>query len=129
MTDAATAAARTTPDWYQPHDWRRIRQGAVGRSDRTKRVAEGKIDMNNINIVAAAALVQIFILWPIGSANAISVDLAKKCRALAIKSHPPTRAGTAPYAHAERDYFRECVDKNGDILEPPERKPPPAKTQ
>lgn len=85
--------------------------------------------MNNINIVAVAALVQIFSLWPIGSANAISVELAKKCRALAINSHPPTRAGTAPYAQAERDYFRECVDKNGDMPEPPERKPPPAKTQ
>jgi hypothetical protein len=84
--------------------------------------------MNNFSIVAVAALIQIFVLWPIGSADAISVELAKNCRALAIKSHPPTPAGTTPYAQAERDYFRECVDKNGDMPEPPERKPPAAKS-
>jgi hypothetical protein len=85
--------------------------------------------MNNITIVVVAALIQIFVLWPTGSANAISVDLAKKCRELAITAHPPARAGTTAYAQAERDYFRECVEKNGDMPEPPERKPPPAKPQ
>jgi hypothetical protein len=33
--------------------------------------------------------------------------LAKKCREMAIEAHPPARAGTKPYAQAERDFFRE----------------------
>jgi hypothetical protein len=48
-------------------------------------------------------------------AMAISVELAKKCRDLAIKAHPPSRAGTNPYAQAERDFFSNCVSKNGDV--------------
>jgi hypothetical protein len=32
------------------------------------------------------------------TAGPISAELAKKCRALAIKAHPTERAGTAPYA-------------------------------
>ena len=45
---------------------------------------------------------------------AISVDLAKKCRDMAIKAHPPAMPGK-PYAQAERDFFRQCVANNGQI--------------
>ncbi len=45
---------------------------------------------------------------------AITVDLAKKCRDMAIKAHPRSMPGK-PYAQAERDFFRQCVAKNGQI--------------
>jgi hypothetical protein len=50
------------------------------------------------------------------TASAISADLAKKCRELAIKAHPTQPAGTKSGAEqAQRDYFRQCIDKNGDM--------------
>ena len=47
--------------------------------------------------------------------SAISPELAKKCRALAIKAHPPQTAGTKPYATAERELFNRCVLQNGEM--------------
>ena len=49
-------------------------------------------------------------------ANAISADLANKCRAMAIKAHPPPfPPGNKAYAQAERAFFSECVAKNGQM--------------
>jgi hypothetical protein len=47
------------------------------------------------------------------AAPAITAGLAKKCRQMAVSADPPQTAGTAPYAEAERSYFRECVARNG----------------
>ena len=55
--------------------------------------------------LVAAALAAL----PSAAQSAISAELAKKCRELAIKSHPPCRPA------AQRDYFRECIAKNGDM--------------
>jgi len=49
-------------------------------------------------------------------AHAISAELAKKCRELAIKAHPPAPVGT-PYAAAERQYYLDCIAKNGKVEE------------
>jgi murein L,D-transpeptidase YafK len=54
--------------------------------------------------------VQIF-LFSTSPTAAISVDAEKKCRDMAIKAHMPGK----PYAQAERDFFRQCVAKNGQI--------------
>lgn len=49
-------------------------------------------------------------------ASAISADLANKCRAMAIKAHPPpVPPGNKAYAEAERVFFSECVSKNGQM--------------
>jgi hypothetical protein len=49
-------------------------------------------------------------------ASAISADLAKKCRDLAIKAHPPAVAGSATgSARAERDAYKACVAKGGNV--------------
>jgi len=47
----------------------------------------------------------------------ISAQLAKKCRALAIKAHPNERAGSraGAYAQAQRDYFQDCIAKGGNM--------------
>jgi hypothetical protein len=50
--------------------------------------------------------------WPV---LAISVDLAKKCREMAIKAHPLAPAGTKAYAEAQRAYFRQCVTNDGNM--------------
>lgn len=51
-----------------------------------------------------------------GPASAITAELAKKCRELAIKAQPYRRAGTAQgTAQAERDYYRDCIAKEGKI--------------
>lgn len=60
-------------------------------------------------------------------AGAISVDLAKKCRDLAIKSHPPPiPPGNKAYAVAERQFFANCVAKNGQVQSDDQHKDPNA---
>jgi hypothetical protein len=73
--------------------------------------------MRNIpGAVAALAIsAQILILSAASPAIAISADLAKKCREMAIKAHPPEPAGTHPYAQAERDFYHTCISNNGEM--------------
>lgn len=60
-------------------------------------------------------------------APALPVELAKKCRSLALKAQPPRRAGTAQgTARAQRDYYRECIAKDGNMQEADQ--PPPNTT-
>jgi hypothetical protein len=48
--------------------------------------------------------------------SAITADVAKKCRELAVKAHPPAVAGSKTgTAQAERDYFRACIAKGGNM--------------
>jgi hypothetical protein len=53
-------------------------------------------------------------------ARAVTADLAKKCRELAIKAHPYKLPGVKGPGSAEpqRDYFNTCVAKGGNM--PPE---------
>jgi len=49
-------------------------------------------------------------------ASAITADLAKKCRELALKAHPTPRPGTkAGAGKAQQDFYRDCVAKNGKV--------------
>jgi hypothetical protein len=68
-------------------------------------------------IPATAALAETVPPARSDTAGSISADLAKKCRALAIKAHPTERAATIPYAQAQRDYFQNCVAKGGNMPE------------
>jgi hypothetical protein len=57
-------------------------------------------------------------------APAISLELAKKCRAMALQAHPyrlPGEKGPGS-ATAERDYYNKCVASGGNM---PEQKPEP----
>ncbi len=49
--------------------------------------------------------------------SAISADLAKKCRAMAIKAHPrpPPGSKVSGAEKAERDYFQACIVKGGKM--------------
>ena len=56
-----------------------------------------------------------------GDANAITVEVAKKCNALLAKEFPPRQPGnpaagsTKGNGPAERDYFKKCVDNGGNM--------------
>ena len=64
--------------------------------------------------LAATQMILCAILGTPSAANALTAELAKKCRDMAIKSHPPpTPPGNKAYAQAERDFFKACVARNG----------------
>jgi len=49
-------------------------------------------------------------------APALTVAVAKKCRELAIKAHPPAPSGSKKgTAEAERNFYNDCVAKDGNI--------------
>jgi hypothetical protein len=83
--------------------------------------------MGSILAATAGAVisVQILVLSTASPAIAISADVAKRCREMAIKSHPPEPAGTKAYAQAERDSFRDCISKSDDAKDNSPQKPPP----
>jgi hypothetical protein len=63
-------------------------------------------------------------------AAAITVELAKKCRASMLKAHPyvlPGNKAAAGLAEAQRDYFNKCVANDGNMPTEPEKKNPAAK--
>jgi hypothetical protein len=84
--------------------------------------------MGSVFAATAAVVisVQILILSTASPAIAISADVAKRCREMAIKAHPPGPAGTKGYAQAERDSFRDCISKSDDAKDNSPQKPPPA---
>jgi hypothetical protein len=50
------------------------------------------------------------------AASSISAELAKKCRALAIKAHPTQQPGKkSGYELGQREYFRDCVANEGNV--------------
>jgi hypothetical protein len=54
---------------------------------------------------------------PTGSASsAPSAELAKKCRDMMIKAHPPRPPGSRTgNATQQQEYFRTCVARNGKM--------------
>jgi hypothetical protein len=61
-------------------------------------------------------------IGPLSSpASAITVEVAKKCNVLVAKAFPPAQVGnpaagrTKAATQSARDYFRECVAKDGNM--------------
>jgi hypothetical protein len=69
-------------------------------------------------------LISAALLQP-GQALAISVEVAKKCNLLLGKQFPPRQAANPAAGSAkgdgkaQRDFFKKCVDNNGDPDTPP----------
>jgi hypothetical protein len=61
-----------------------------------------------IGMLAASTVIMSF---PSSRAVAITAEVAKECRELALKEHPRRGVGTA-YAAAERQTYQECVAKH-----------------
>jgi hypothetical protein len=81
------------------------------------------------NGLAAATIAAVLALSLAGEhASALSAELANKCRAMAIETYPPKRAGGATInARAQRDYFKMCVSKNGNVDNEGAQKEAPAR--
>ena len=62
-------------------------------------------------VVLAGGLV----LLATASEGAISVELAKKCRSMAIKAHPTVLYGPGRSGTSQRGYFNECVAREGNM--------------
>jgi len=84
--------------------------------------------MHSTAIAIMATLIAVTLLTPdvraettpparSGTVAPINAELARKCRALSIKAHPTERAGTTPYAQAQREYFQDCIAKRGNMPE------------
>lgn len=68
------------------------------------------------SILSAIVVAAVCSMPTVRSASAITADVARKCREVAIKAHPPTIAGSkAGAAQAERDSFRACVAQGGNV--------------
>ena len=71
--------------------------------------------MRSANLLAALAAV-ILICAPDRPASAISVELAKKCRAQMLKSYPyELPGGRKGNSEAQREYFSKCVANDGNM--------------
>lgn len=73
--------------------------------------------LRSVRIIAFGVAVTIGICIAGEPAGAITAELAKKCRALALKAHPYKLVGVKGpgTAAAQRDYFSKCVARNGDM--------------
>jgi hypothetical protein len=50
----------------------------------------------------------------------VSADLAKKCRAMMVKAHPTMMYGASGTAALQREYFSECIKRQGKMDDAPE---------
>jgi hypothetical protein len=66
-------------------------------------------------ICACAIMAAALTSSPAQQAQQVSAELAKKCREMAVKAHPTQPAGTLAYAEAQREYFRQCIAKGGNM--------------
>lgn len=73
--------------------------------------------MSSIKVLAAVIFAAAVMSATVMPAAAISVELANKCRSLALKAHPYKLPGEpgAGSAQAEREYFNECVARGGNM--------------
>ena len=68
--------------------------------------------LKGLGVTAALALIAIISLAT--PASAISADLAKKCRDMAIKAHPRKLPGSKTgSAQAERTFYQRCISDGG----------------
>jgi hypothetical protein len=48
------------------------------------------------------------------SSEAVTAELARKCRAMALAAYPPQPVGK-PYAQLQREYYLKCIANNGNM--------------
>lgn len=69
------------------------------------------------NYIGALTVMVFAVLISVGQpASAITAELAKKCREMAFKAHPPVAIGSKKSnAKGQQDYYKQCVAKNGKM--------------
>jgi hypothetical protein len=84
--------------------------------------------MKIISKGSPVALALIAVISTVTPASAITVELAKKCRAMAFKAYPPKLAGVkSGNAQAERTFYKQCI-ANGGTMPANEEQSAPAAT-
>jgi hypothetical protein len=81
--------------------------------------AEKSLMRKSVRVTAVTICIAISVCVVAKPAAAISLDLAKKCRTMALQAHPyklPGEKGPGS-ATAEREYFTQCVAKGGNMTE------------
>jgi hypothetical protein len=74
-----------------------------------------------VKVLTALGIVLVAWLTISHPTSAVTVELAKKCRALMVEAYPPKLAGSIQgNAKEERDYFRTCLARNGKMDNPPD---------
>lgn len=68
----------------------------------------------------AAMVVALTAVAATPSSASISVELAKKCRAMMVQAHPTELYGRTGTAALQRSYFAECIARQGK-MDGPER--------
>jgi hypothetical protein len=77
---------------------------------------EEAMERSRSALAAGIIVAPIIVLLSGSPAGALSLELAQKCRAMAVKAHPPpAHLGGKAYAQAERDFYAKCVSKNGQM--------------
>ena len=96
--------------------------GQINETSDNRRYGPGSRLEDGVTMVATNCMRGMVVVSVVGfvgasePASAITADLAKKCRELALKAHPTPRVGTkAGAAKSQQDYFRSCVAKNGKV--------------
>jgi hypothetical protein len=81
---------------------------------------KSKVMQHRTKIVVS--LLETYLAIPMATSVAIaamqppSADLAKKCRELAVKTYPPTKAGAGSgHAAVQREYFQRCIASGGNV--------------
>jgi hypothetical protein len=76
--------------------------------------------LRNLTVTTVSLLSVTTTLLPT-NAEAITVEVAKKCNALVAKQFPPRELGNPAAGSAkgsglaERNYFKKCVDNGGNV--------------
>lgn len=75
--------------------------------------------MTKISLTAVLVAFAIgFIARDVHPASAITAELAKKCRALALKAYPPPPTGSKSGNAAQmRGYYTNCLSHDGNVQE------------
>ena len=80
----------------------------------------------NLTVDAIAVLLATMCFVPTG-AEAVSVEVAKKCNLLLAKQFPPIEPGNPAAGSAKgngqagRAYFKKCVDNGGNVDDAPDK--------
>jgi hypothetical protein len=72
----------------------------------------------------AALTLPVFMMCALSQASAAppTAEIAKRCLHYAYITYPYKKPGAAPASGAREAYFRDCLNKDGEVPEP---KPPP----
>jgi hypothetical protein len=71
------------------------------------------MNYKSTSMVVVLSFAQLYASQP---AFAVSAELAKKCREMAIKAHPTALAGAKTgSAKAQREFYQNCIAKDGKI--------------